>query len=75
MRELARLSVEAESEAARVAASKEILDRAYGKAHQSIEASIKRDVRDLSEAELLAAIAALGGVAPEAGEAEHSRLH
>lgn len=33
--ELGRLAKEAESEAARVAAAKEILDRAYGRAHQT----------------------------------------
>lgn len=35
--ELARLSREAESERARVAACKEILDRAYGKSLQSVD--------------------------------------
>lgn len=37
MAELARLSVEAESEQARVAACKEIMDRAYGKAPMAAE--------------------------------------
>lgn len=36
MAELARLCVEAESEPARVAAIKEIMDRAYGKARQPL---------------------------------------
>lgn len=36
MAELARLAVEAESEAARVAACREILDRGYGKAMQPV---------------------------------------
>lgn len=36
LKELARLMLEAESEAARVAAIKEILDRAYGKSPQAI---------------------------------------
>lgn len=36
MKELARLSTEAESEPARVAACKELLDRAYGKSPQAI---------------------------------------
>ena len=36
LKELARLSTEAESEQARVSACKEILDRAYGKAPQAI---------------------------------------
>jgi hypothetical protein len=56
IKELARLSTEAESEAARVAASKEILDRAYGKAVQPVAANIAmRDARkidELSDAEL-----------------------
>lgn len=37
LEELARLAREAESEAARVAAIKEILDRAYGKSRQPID--------------------------------------
>jgi len=36
IKELARLSVEAESEAARVAAIKELLDRGYGKSAQPV---------------------------------------
>lgn len=36
LKELARLATKAQSEAARVAAAKEILDRAYGKAPQAI---------------------------------------
>lgn len=39
--ELARLATEAESEAARVAAIKEILDRAYGKCKQPVEHDTK----------------------------------
>lgn len=37
MRELARLATKAESEAARVAAIKELFDRGFGKAKQSVE--------------------------------------
>jgi cob(I)alamin adenosyltransferase len=37
MTELARLATSAESEAARVAAIKELFDRGYGKATQSVE--------------------------------------
>lgn len=37
LEELARLAKEAESEAARVAAIKEILDRAYGKSRQPVD--------------------------------------
>lgn len=36
IKELARLAVKAESEAARVAAIKELLDRGYGKSKQAI---------------------------------------
>lgn len=39
MKELARLATKAESEQARVAAIKEINDRAYGKAPQAMEVS------------------------------------
>lgn len=40
MIELARLAKEAESEPARVAAIKELFDRAYGKATQHIDANV-----------------------------------
>jgi hypothetical protein len=39
LKELARLSVNAVSEAAKVAAIREILDRAYGKSSQALEHS------------------------------------
>src|SRR5262245_65257580 len=54
--ELARLSTGAESEAARVAASKEILDRAYGKPMQPVAATVRdaRKIDELSDAELMA---------------------
>jgi hypothetical protein len=67
--ELARLSTGAESEAARVAASKELLDRAYGKAAQPVAANVHLNasgrVEDLTDAELMA-IVAQG--APKAGK-------
>lgn len=46
LQELARLATQAESEQARVSAIKEILDRAYGKAKQSVEVdgSMRLDV-------------------------------
>ena len=43
LKELARLSIKAESEQARVAACREILDRAYGKAPQPLEHSGQLD--------------------------------
>src|SRR5262245_54757668 len=54
--ELGRLSTEADNEATRVAASKEILDRAYGKPMQPVAATVRdaRKVDDLSDAELMA---------------------
>lgn len=58
MQELARLAIEAESEAARVAAIKEIFDRAYGKATQSIDASL--DLNDGLVERLLAGRARVG---------------
>jgi len=44
--ELARLAIKAESEAARVAAIKELLDRGYGRAVQPIEGSVTYGVSD-----------------------------
>lgn len=52
LKELARLSKKATSEAARVAACREILDRAYGKATQSFTGSLDIDVSNLSDAKL-----------------------
>ena len=40
--ELARLSLKAKSETARIAAIRELLDRAYGKARQSMEIQTPR---------------------------------
>jgi hypothetical protein len=44
--ELARLATQAESEAARVAAIKELLDRGYGRAVQPIEGTMKYGVSE-----------------------------
>ena len=56
IKELARLSTAAESEAARVAAGKELLDRAYGKPTQPVIADVDlgdtRKITELSDAEL-----------------------
>lgn len=41
MTELARLATEAESEAARVAAIKELFDRGFGKAKQDLDVGLK----------------------------------
>lgn len=46
LKELARLSIEAESEQARVSACREILDRAYGKAPQAIEGSMQLGISE-----------------------------
>src|SRR5262245_46204770 len=52
--ELGRLSTEAESESARVAAANSLLDRAYGKPVQPVAANIAvmRKASELSDAEL-----------------------
>src|ERR1700730_11221459 len=68
VKELARLALNAQSEQARVAAIKEILDRAYGKPHTTAEVNIPRDVKDLSTADLLRVLAAHGVVSDQAEE-------
>lgn len=55
---------EAASEAARVAAAKDILDRGHGKPRQTIDANVKRSVTDMSEEDL----ALLAGI--DDGESE-----
>jgi hypothetical protein len=59
--ELARLALHAESEQARVAACKEILDRAYGKATTTVEATFKSDLPELSTAAILERLSQLRG--------------
>ena len=71
--EAVRLATGAGTEAARLRAIEIILDRAYGKPHITAEVNIPRDVRDLSTADLLRALGALGIVGEEADEPE--RLH
>ena len=70
---IVEMAKSAENEAIRLRAREIILDRAYGKAHTTAEVSITRDVRDLSTAELLRALAAFGIIGDEADEPE--RLH
>jgi hypothetical protein len=73
--ELARIAKSAESEQARVSAIKEILDRGYGKSTIVADVTIKNDVRDLTEDELIA-IASRGRIArPDAGEEELGTVH
>src|SRR5262245_29434827 len=54
--ELGRLSTEAQSETARVAAANSLLDRAYGRPMQPVAATVRdaRKVDELSDAELMA---------------------
>lgn len=52
--ELGRLSTKAESEAARVAAIKELLDRAYGKAAQPVVGGAEGDPPIVTRLELVA---------------------
>jgi hypothetical protein len=58
IRELARLSLHAKSEQARVAAIKELLDRGHGKATQLTEiAHLNRSPRDMTDEELATLVA------------------
>src|SRR6266852_1449744 len=59
----------------RIRAAETLLDRAWGKPETSANIRISRDVRDLSTAEILAALAALGVTGEEAGADELGRLH
>lgn len=47
--ELARLAHDAESEQARVAAGREILDRAYGRAPQAVDMALDGELRTVIE--------------------------
>ena len=63
--------------AARVSAATAILDRAYGKPAQTVNANVVRTVLDVSDAEL-AAIAlsgSEGAAEPQGGESEPDLVH
>lgn len=60
---------------ARVKASESLLDRAWGKAESTATVTVNSDVRDLSTAEILAALAAAGVVGAEAGSSGNSAVH
>jgi hypothetical protein len=52
VRSLAHIAVKGKTEAARVAASKELLDRGYGRPRQSIDLEGNLTTRDLTDAQL-----------------------
>jgi hypothetical protein len=60
---------------ARVNAAEKLLDRAWGKSESTVNVNDSRTPRDLSTAELLSAIAALGVVGKEGGAGEPSQVH
>lgn len=61
--------------AARVKASECLLDRAWGKAETTANVTVNRDVRELSTAEILASLAALGTVGKEASGDQPGIVH
>jgi len=60
---------------ARVRSAEVILDRAWGKPETSATIRINNDVRDLSTAEILAALATLGVAAAESGSEGSESVH
>lgn len=60
---------------ARVKASEVLLDRAWGKAETTATVNVSRDVRDLSTAEILAALAVAGVVGAQASDGEPGQIH
>lgn len=64
-----------EPAAARVKASESLLDRAWGKAETTANVSVTKNVRDLSTAEILAALAATGAVEAQGSGDEPSQVH
>ena len=61
--------------AARVRAAEVILDRAWGRPETSATIRVQNDVRDLSTAEILAALAAFGVVSAEPGPEGSEAVH
>jgi hypothetical protein len=60
---------------ARVRAAETLLDRAWGRPETSANIRISRDVRDLTTAEILAALAAFGVVGAEESPDEPDVVH
>lgn len=60
---------------ARVKASESLLDRAWGKAESTTNVNVTKDVRDLSTAEILAALAAAGVVGEEGVADQPGAVH
>ena len=60
---------------ARVTAAEKLLDRAWGKSESTVNVHDNRTPRDLSTAELLSAIAALGVVGKEEGAGGDQAVH
>ena len=61
--------------AARVKASETLLDRAWGKSEATVNVKDVRDVRDLSRAEILAALASHGIIGEAASAGEPGPVH
>ena len=61
--------------AARLNAAEKLLDRAWGKSESTVNVNDNRTPRDLSTAELLSAIAALGVVGKEEGAGGDQAVH
>ena len=60
---------------ARVKASESLLDRAWGKSESTVNVKQANDVRELSTAEILAALAVVGIAGSERGPDESSAVH
>jgi len=60
---------------ARVRAAETLLDRAWGRPETSTHIRVSNDVRDLSTAEILAALASFGIAGEEGSADEPSQLH
>lgn len=61
--------------AARLSAAEKLLDRAWGKSEATVNVKDNRTPRDLSTAELLAALAAHGVVGQEEGAGADQAIH
>jgi hypothetical protein len=73
--ELVKIARTAESEPARVSAIKEILDRGYGKSTIIADITMKRDVRELTDDELIAIASRAGIDQAQAGEEKPGAIH
>lgn len=70
-----RLMTESENDSVQLKAAEIVLDRGYGKATQTVEMNVKRDIRELDDAELHAIASGARAALSEVGAKKSNSVH